>query len=100
MSGSSWSLRFVGKHSPRAKSSELFDPGPQLELPRQGAAVLPVDVQVTLRDLVGQQHGVLAPLGGARVASRLDAAVDDEMRDVDVLRRELARQALREAAQR
>src|SRR3954470_15143351 len=84
---------------PIIRYSEALCPWPQLELPRPRTAMLTVDREVALRDLVGQQHAVVAPLPGPRVVASLDAAVDDEMRDVDVLRRELARHALRQAAQ-
>src|SRR5262245_17472880 len=67
--------------------SKLLHPRPQLELPGPRAAVLAVHIQVTLRDFVRQQHAVLAALAGTGVVARLDAAVDDEMRDVNVLRR-------------
>src|SRR5207249_2464775 len=81
--------------------SKPLDPGTKFELPRPGAAVLAVHVKVVPGDLVGQQHAVLAPLIRARVSRRLaDPAVDDEMRDVDAFRRQLARHALRKAAQR
>src|SRR6185295_9475964 len=93
-----WYTRCKSKKS--APPSEFLEPGPELELPGPGAAMLPVDIQVALRDLVGQQHAVIAAIRGPRVLSRPDAAVDHEMRDVDVLRRQLARHALRQAAQR
>src|SRR5256885_12814350 len=85
----------------RYGASELLDPGPQLDLPSPGAAVLAVQVQVVLRDLVGVEHPVRAAFARSRIARAPgDPAVDDEVRDVDTLRRELARHALREAAQR
>src|SRR6266446_8269210 len=85
--------------SPRA--SEFLDPGPQLDFPGPGAAVLSVYVQVVLRDLVGEEHTVRTALPRSRIArAPRDPAVDDEVRDVDSLRRELPRHALREAAQR
>src|SRR4051794_28432430 len=80
--------------------SEPLEPWPHLELPRPRAAVLAIDVQVVLRDLVGEEHAVVAALACPRVVRRADAAVDDEVRDMDVFRRELARHALREAAER
>src|SRR5207247_3731065 len=81
--------------------SESLHPGTKFELPRPRAAVLAVHVKVVPGDLVGQQHAVLAPLIRARILRRLaDPAVDDEMRDVDTFRRQPARHASREAAQR
>src|SRR5436190_2038702 len=64
-----------------------------------GTMVLAVDIQVRLRDRVRIEHAVRAPARGARIAGFADAAIDDEVRDVDVLRPELAREALRQAAQ-
>src|ERR1700719_157376 len=78
---------------------ELLDPGPQLDLPGPGAAVLAVDVQIALRDGLGGEHSVIAARGGPDIAARpRDAAVDDEMADMDVLGCELAGHALGEAA--
>src|SRR2546421_11944269 len=63
--------------------------------------MLPVPREIRLGDRVRAQHAVLATRRRARIAAgALDAAVDDEVRDMDVLRTELAREALREAAQR
>src|SRR6266508_967166 len=85
----------------RYRASEPLDPGAQLDFPGPGAAVLSVYVQVVLRDLVGEEHPVRAALARPRVArAPRDPAVDDEVRDVDALGRELPRHALREAAQR
>ena len=57
-------------------------------------------MQVGLGDGLGPEHVVLAGRSGTRVAARRqDAAVDDEMGDVDVLRRQLPRHALRQPAQ-
>src|SRR5438445_9638333 len=82
-------------------ASEFLDPGPQLDFPGPGAAVLSVYVQVVLRDLVGVEHPVRAAFARSRIAcGPRDPAVDDEVRDVDALWRELARHALCEAAQR
>src|SRR5712691_6156124 len=79
---------------------EILHPGPELDLPGPGAAVLAVDVEIGLRDRLRLEHAVGAAPVGARIAARsLDAAIDDEMRDMDVLRRQLARHALGEAAQ-
>src|SRR2546421_5659492 len=84
----------------RYGASELLDPGPQLDFPGPRAAVLAVQVQVVLRDLVGEEHPVRAAPARSGIASPGDAAVDYEVCDVDSLRRELPRHALREAAQR
>src|SRR5258708_35071150 len=62
--------------------------------------MLAMDSEVVLRDRLGLQHSVPAACAGALVAARrLDAAVDDEMRDMDVLRCKLAGHALHQAAQ-
>src|SRR5713101_2888099 len=75
---------------------EILHPRAQLDFPGPGAAVLAVDIEIGLRYCRRLEHSV----GTARVAALvLDAPVDDEMGDMDVLRRELARHALREAAQ-
>src|SRR2546421_7496080 len=85
----------------RYGASELLDPGPQLDFPGPGAAVLSVYVQVVLRDLVGEEHPVRAALARSSIArATRDPAVDDEVRDVDALGRQLPRHALREATQR
>src|SRR5215468_4091396 len=79
--------------------SELFDPGPQLHFPGPGAARLLQHVPVAQRDGVGIEHGV-RPVGGFGPRCAADAAVDDEMRDMNALRRQLARHALRQSAER
>jgi hypothetical protein len=63
------------------------------------AAVLAVDVEIGLGDGVGLQEAVVAACGASGIALLLDAAVDDEMGDVDVLRREFPGHALGEATQ-
>src|SRR5579859_495533 len=92
--------------APAARSTaqptlEALHPGPQLDLPGPGAALLAPDVQVGPRDLVRVERAVGAALArllakdGARIVRALaDAAVDDEVRDVDAPGRELARHAL------
>jgi len=50
-------------------ASELLCPGPQLDFPRPSAPVLPQNVQVAARDLVGLEHAVNAPLGGPGVVA-------------------------------
>ncbi len=64
------------------------------------AARLQVELVIGFRNGGGIEHGVLAALGDA-VAGALafDLAVDHDVRDVDTLRLELARHALRECAQ-
>src|SRR5439155_18592337 len=75
---------------------EILDPRAEFDLPGPGAAVLAVEIEIALRDRRRLEHSV----GTARVAALpLDAAVDDEMGDMNVLWRELARHALRQAAQ-
>src|ERR1700681_4526705 len=78
--------------------SELLDPRPQFQFPGPGATRLLQHVPVAQRNGVGIEHRI-RPLGrlGARRAA--DAAIDHEMRDVNALRRQLARHALGQAAQ-
>src|SRR5579864_5412709 len=59
-----------------ALRSEILHPGPQLDFPRPGAAVLAVEVEIALGDRVGIEEPVGAALVGARVAMLGDAAVD------------------------
>src|SRR6266478_3541801 len=80
--------------------SEILDPGPQLDFPGPGAAVLMVQLQVACGDRIGVEQPIGAALVGARVARLPDAAVDDDVTDMDVVRLQFAREALREAAQR
>src|SRR5690348_8156829 len=80
-----------------AAGSENLDPGAQLDLPGPGAAVLAVQLQIGLGDRIGIEHPVGAALIGARVARAADAAVDDDMPDMDVERLQFAREALCEA---
>src|SRR5262244_2136708 len=74
--------------------SELLHPGAELDLPGPGAARLAVNMEVGFGDGVGIEVVVGAAAG------RADGAIDDEMRDVDVLGRELARHALGQPAKR
>src|SRR5512143_2667437 len=73
--------------------SEALDPGAKLHLPGPGAARLAMDMEIGIGD-------------GVRIESRLavrilpDAAIDDEMGDMDVLGRQLARHALCQPPQR
>src|SRR5579859_6855995 len=80
------------------KVLELLHPGPELHLPRPRAARLVEHVQVRGGDGVGLEHRLQAR--GRFAAGARDRAVDHEVLDVDALRRELAGEALREAAQR
>src|SRR6202030_4278653 len=75
-----------------------LDPGPQLDFPSPGAALLAVEVEILGGNGVRVEQAVGAACTGARVAGPADGAVDDEMADMDVLRRELAGEALRQAA--
>src|SRR5689334_5363907 len=79
--------------------SVFFDPGPELDLGRPSAAMLAMDGEIAGRDRVRFQECVRAAILAARIAGLADAAIDHEMRDMDVLRCELARHALRQAAQ-
>src|SRR5262249_15621244 len=77
----------------------LLRPGPHLDLPAPGAAVLSEQMHVARRDGVGVEQAV-GPVRRYRPAFAADAAVDDHVADVNAGRRQLARDALREAAQR
>ena len=80
-----------------ANRLKALDPGTHLDLPGPDAARLRKQVHIGGRNCVGVEVRVLIVV---RRASRTDSAVDDDMRDVDALGRELARHALRESAQR
>src|SRR5229473_366566 len=67
-------------------SSKLLHPGPQFHFPGPGAARLLQHVPVTQGNGVGIEHRIrLVGRLGARGAA--NAAVDDEVRDVNALRR-------------
>src|SRR3954464_12997408 len=77
--------------------SKLLHPWPQFQLPGPGAARLLQYIPVVQRNRVGIEHRV-RPVGGLGANCAADAAVDHEMRDVNALRRQFARHALRQAA--
>src|SRR5262245_26942363 len=87
--------------------SPLFAERADFELERPGAARLLVELPVGLgyRLRRHQQVGVVERVGAERLDAALpdpfgiDAGIDDQMRDVDVLRPELARGCLRHSAQ-
>ncbi len=56
-------------------------------------------MQIGLGDRLGIEQRI-GPIGVLDAAGAEDSAVDDEMGDMDPVRRELARQALSEPAQR
>src|SRR5580698_5120064 len=74
---------------------ERFDPRPQLDLPGPGIARLAMELEIGFGDRVGIEQRVRPFLIGARIVLLGDAAVDDEVADMDVLWMQLARQALR-----
>ena len=81
------------------RSLEFLDPGPHGDLVRPGAAMLAGQGEHRLGDGVRVEQAVgrvrrLRPGGAA------DAAIHDDMDDVDAPRVQLARHALGEAAQR
>src|ERR1700735_2537400 len=82
-----------------APDSKLLEPGPQLDLPGPGTAMLPQQIEIALRNGIRIEHGVrlVRRIGPARAQN---AAVDDNMGDVDALRLQLPRHALRQPAQR
>src|SRR5260370_38943958 len=79
--------------------SEVLDAGAQFDLPGPGAARLAVQRQIGGSDRVRIEQAVGAALVGARIALFSDAALDPDGADMDVLRLQLPRQALRQAAQ-
>src|SRR6188472_1738254 len=80
-------------------ASELLDPGPHFHFPGPCAARLLQHVPVAQGNGIGIQHRV-RPIGGLAARGAANAAVDDEMRDMNALRRQFARHALRQPAQR
>src|SRR5581483_6597066 len=80
-------------------SSEFFHPGPQFHFPAPGAAWLLQHAPVAERDRIRIEKRI-RPVGGVCARGAADAAINDEMRDVKALRRQLALHALREPAQR
>src|SRR5258708_15827363 len=76
-----------------------LDPGPQLDLPGPGAARLAVQREIGLGDRVRVEEPVRAAFVGARVAFLGDAAIDNDVAYMDILRLQFASEALREAAQ-
>src|SRR5215813_4442748 len=79
--------------------SEFLDPWSQLHLPAPGAARLAENVNVALGNRVRIEQAV-GIVGRGRPALAADAAVNNEMRDVNAERTELAGHALRKPAQR
>src|SRR5690242_5098604 len=78
--------------------SEGFNPGPELHFPGPGAAVLAMDGEIGLGDRVRGQPAILR-LGLLSGRGRSNGAIDDEMRDVDVLRRQFTGHGLGQPAQ-
>src|SRR5580704_17248929 len=70
----------------RAADSKFLDPGPQLDFRGPGAAVLPQQVEIILRDRIRSEHAV-GPVGRFGAACAADSAVDHEMGYVNTLRR-------------
>src|SRR4029078_7795437 len=84
---------------PTQQYLKLLDPRPQFQLPGPGAARLLQHVPVARGNGVGVEHRV-RPVGGFSARRTADAAVDDEMRDMNALRRQFARHALGQSTQR
>src|SRR5262249_21945186 len=78
---------------------KLLHPWPQFQLPGPGAARLLQHIPVAQGNSIGIEE-CIRPVGRIWPRGAADAAVDDEMRDVDALRRQFARYALRQPAQR
>src|SRR5262249_31833889 len=76
------------------EASERLDPWPQLDLEAPGAAMLAMDRKIGFGDRIRREAAVrTVTIDG--LPGRLDLAVDDEMRDMDILRAEFARHRLR-----
>src|SRR5260221_10677555 len=78
---------------------KLLHPWPQFHFPGPGAARLLQHAPVTQGNGIGIEHRI-RPVGWLSARGAANAAVDDEMRDVNALRRQFARHALGKAAQR
>src|SRR5438445_11023370 len=76
--------------------SEALDPRAQLDFPGPSATRLPEDVQVGLSDRIRIEHRIVR----VDTTPRPYRSIEHELRDVDTFRRELARHALGQAAQR
>src|ERR1700686_1686733 len=83
-----------------ATTLEILDPRPQLDLPGPGATRLAMQREIGLGDRVGVEQSVGTALVGARIGFFGDAAIDDDVADMDVLWLQLAGEALGQAAQR
>src|ERR1700729_48777 len=79
--------------------SEFLHPWPQFDFPGPGAAWLLQHAPIAGGDGIGIEHGI-RPVRGLGARGAANAAVYDEMRDVNPLRRQFARHALRQSAQR
>src|SRR4051794_38163812 len=71
----------------------------QLQLPSPGAAVLTDEVQVFARNAVRIEKAIRGLVFGALRVTRCDSAVDDNVRDMNIFRRQLARHGLCQRAQ-
>src|SRR5215831_14260322 len=76
------------------RPSEGLDPGPQFDFERPGAAWLAQDLDIGLGDRGGVERRV-GPVRRVGPAGAAHAAVDDEVRDMDALRPQFSRRALR-----
>src|SRR5664279_2705205 len=79
-------------------SSEPLHPGPQFDLPAPRTARLAQNAQVAERNgvRIEQRVGLVRIVGSSGAANR---AVDDEVRNMDSLRRQFAGETLGESAQ-
>src|SRR3954453_20995742 len=87
------------RHSSLFVVLELLDPRPQLHFPGPGAARLLQHIPVTQGNGIGIEHRI-RPVGRLATRCAANAAIDNEMRDVDALRSQFACHALRKPAQR
>src|SRR5271167_569730 len=84
--------------------SEILAPRPQIQLQRPGAALLVMEIPIGLRDCIRMQQPIEAALLHQLWDSRqqtipLDAAIDNQMTDMNVLRSIFPGNALREITQ-
>src|SRR5215510_16129956 len=80
--------------------SKFFRPRPQFNVRRPGAAVLPVKLEIRLRDRVGIKAAVrTAGCDALRTSRAADSAIDHHLCDVDILWLQLASHALDQTGQ-
>ena len=79
---------------------EVLDPRPKFDLPRPGTAVLPVNVEIGFGNCIRLKRSVFTAVRGPFIAfTGINTAINDEMRHVDILRRQFTRHALAKPTQ-